>query len=85
MRRILVVTAVVGTAAALGLAALAVAPVLPTGSRPAATPSAVVGLTFEGANPDPVVAGNGRLPGVSNYLLGSDPGAGSPACPTTRG
>jgi hypothetical protein len=143
MRRILVITAVVGTAAALGLAALAVAPVLPTGTRPAATPSAgagraagpalaprfepnlgqadrqvrflsrgqgytmlmtgtgavlklrrpadpakgtpapqpsrpaadaVVGLTFEGANPDPVVAGNGRLPGVSNYLLGSDPG-----------
>ena len=43
MRRILVVTAVVGTAAALGLAALTVAPVLPTGSRPAATPSAGAG------------------------------------------
>jgi hypothetical protein len=40
MRRIPVITAVVGTAAALGLAALAVAPVLPTGTRPAATPSA---------------------------------------------
>jgi hypothetical protein len=34
---------------------------------------AVVGLTFERANPDPVVAGQGRLEGVSNYLLGSDP------------
>ena len=44
----------------------------PQPSRPAA--DAVVGLTFEGANPDPVIAGNGRLPGVSNYLLGSDPG-----------
>jgi hypothetical protein len=34
---------------------------------------AVIELTFEGANPDPVVAGRGRLEGVSNYLLGSDP------------
>jgi Beta-propeller repeat len=34
---------------------------------------AVIGLTFEGANPDPVVAGRGRLESVSNYLLGSDP------------
>jgi hypothetical protein len=44
----------------------------PQPSRPAT--DAVVGLTFEGANPDPVAAGNGRLPGISNYLLGSDPG-----------
>jgi hypothetical protein len=141
MRRILTITAVVGTAAALGLAALAVAPVLPTGTRPAAPPpagadraaaaalvprfepnlgqadrqvrflsrgqgytmlmtgtgavlklgtppqrrpgsaakltrpteQAVIGLTFEGANPDPVVTGDGRLAGVSNYLRGSDP------------
>ena len=41
-------------------------------SRPA--PEAVIGLAFEGANPDPVVAGHGRLAGVSNYLLGDDPG-----------
>jgi hypothetical protein len=34
---------------------------------------AVIGLTFEGANPDPAVAGQGRLESVSNYLLGSDP------------
>jgi hypothetical protein len=143
MRRILTITAVVGTAAALGLAALAVAPVLSGGARPAATPAggparaagpalaprfepnlgqadrqvrflsrgpgytmlmtgtgavlklrrpadraagsparrpsrpatdAVVGLTFEGANPDPVVTGQGRLAGVSNYLRGSDAG-----------
>ena len=40
-------------------------------SRPA--DQAVIGLTFEGANPDPVVTGNGRLAGVSNYLRGSDP------------
>jgi hypothetical protein len=40
-------------------------------SRPAA--QAVVGLTFEGANPDPAVAGQGLLEGVSNYLLGDDP------------
>jgi Beta-propeller repeat len=40
-------------------------------SRPAE--QAVIGLTFEGANPDPVVTGNGRLAGVSNYLRGSDP------------
>ena len=40
-------------------------------SRPAE--QAVVGLTFEGANPDPAVAGQGRLEGVSNYLLGADP------------
>jgi len=142
MRRILTITAVVGTAATLGLAALAVAPVLPSGTGPAARPSAaaaqgagpalaprfepnlgqadrqvrflsrgqgytmlmtgtgavlklrrpadrpagsppprpvrpasdtVVGLTFGGANPDPVVAGRGRLAGVSNYLRGSDP------------
>jgi hypothetical protein len=33
----------------------------------------VVGLTFEGANPDPAVAGQGLLEGVSNYLLGDDP------------
>jgi hypothetical protein len=33
----------------------------------------VIGLTFEGANPDPVVTGTGRLAGVSNYLRGSDP------------
>jgi hypothetical protein len=33
----------------------------------------VIGLTFEGANPDPVVTGDGRLAGVSNYLRGSDP------------
>jgi Beta-propeller repeat len=40
-------------------------------SKPAE--QAVIGLTFEGANPDPQVAGRGRLEGVSNYLLGSDP------------
>jgi hypothetical protein len=40
-------------------------------SKPAE--QAVIGLTFEGANPDPVVAGRGRLESVSNYLLGSDP------------
>jgi hypothetical protein len=40
-------------------------------SRP--TEQAVIGLTFEGANPDPVVTGNGRLAGVSNYLRGDDP------------
>jgi Beta-propeller repeat len=40
-------------------------------SRPAT--QAVVGLTFEGANPDPAVAGQGLLEGVSNYLLGDDP------------
>jgi hypothetical protein len=33
----------------------------------------VIGLTFEGANPDPLVDGRGRLGSVSNYLLGSDP------------
>jgi hypothetical protein len=137
MRRILTITAVVGTAAALGLAALTVAPVPPTGDGPATLPpaaaapaptprfepnlgqadrqvrflsrgqgytmlmtgtgavlklgvppkrtqgpaaklsrpteQAVIGLTFEGANPDPVVTGNGRLAGVSNYLRGDDP------------
>jgi hypothetical protein len=141
MRRILTITAVVGTAAALGLAALAVAPVPPTGDGPATPPPAaaaraagpaptprfepnlgqadrqvrflsrgqgytmlmtatgavlklgtpsqrnpgpaaqpsrpteraVVGLTFEGANPDPLVTGLGRLAGVSNYLRGDDP------------
>jgi hypothetical protein len=41
-------------------------------ARPAT--DAVVGLTFEGANPDPVVTGQGRLAGVSNYLRGDDPG-----------
>jgi hypothetical protein len=40
MRRILTITAVVGTAAALGLAALAVAPVPPTGDGPATRPPA---------------------------------------------
>ena len=40
-------------------------------SRPAE--QAVIGLTFKGANPDPVATGNGRLAGVSNYLRGSDP------------
>jgi hypothetical protein len=141
MRRILTITAVVAMAATLGLAALAVAPVLPTGAGPAArqpaaaaqgagpalaprfepnlgqadrqvrflsrgqgytmlmtgtgavlklgvspqrnqgpaakpsrpTEQAVIGLTFEGANPDPVVTGLGRLAGVSNYLRGDDP------------
>jgi Beta-propeller repeat len=37
------------------------------------TEQAIIGLTFVGANPDPVVAGRGRLESVSNYLLGSDP------------
>jgi hypothetical protein len=37
------------------------------------TEQATIGLTFVGANPDPVVAGRGRLESVSNYLLGSDP------------
>jgi hypothetical protein len=37
------------------------------------TEQAVIGLRFQGANPDPLVAGRGRLEGVSNYLLGSDP------------
>ena len=37
------------------------------------TEQAILGLTFVGANPDPVVAGRGRLKSVSNYLLGSDP------------
>jgi hypothetical protein len=41
------------------------------GSKPAE--QAAIGLTFEGANRDPLVAGRGRLEGVSNYLLGSDP------------
>jgi hypothetical protein len=41
-------------------------------SRPAA--EAVIGLAFESANPDPLVAGHGRLAGVSNYLRGDDPG-----------
>jgi hypothetical protein len=40
-------------------------------SKPAE--QAVIGLTFEGANRDPLVAGRGRLEGVSNYLLGGDP------------
>jgi hypothetical protein len=40
-------------------------------SKPAE--QAVIGLTFEGANPNPLVAGRGRLEGVSNYLLVSDP------------
>jgi hypothetical protein len=40
-------------------------------SKPAE--QAVIGLTFEGANRDPLVAGRGRLEGVSNYLLGSEP------------
>jgi Beta-propeller repeat len=44
------------------------------GAKPARlAEQAVIGLTFEGANPDPVVTGNGRLAGVSNYLRGSDP------------
>jgi hypothetical protein len=140
MRRILAITAVVGTAAALVLAALGAVPVPSGATRPARAPAAgaggaaaaltprfepnvgqagervrflsrgqgytmlmtadgavlklgrpagraagragaaaatsreaVVGLTFEGANPDPVVSGSGRLAGVSNYLLGSDP------------
>jgi beta-propeller repeat-containing protein len=43
--------------------------------RPTSKPAeqAVIGLTFEGANPDPVVVGRGRLESVSNYLLGNDP------------
>ena len=40
-------------------------------SKPAE--QAVIGLTFDGANPDALVAGRGRLDSVSNYLLGSDP------------
>lgn len=40
-------------------------------SKPAE--QAVIGLRFDGANPDPVVAGRERLDSVSNYLLGSDP------------
>ncbi len=32
-----------------------------------------VGLTFIGARPPPRIEGVGRLPGVSNYYLGSDP------------
>jgi hypothetical protein len=40
-------------------------------SKPAE--QAVIRLTFEGANPDSLVAGRGRLESVSNYLLGSDP------------
>jgi hypothetical protein len=40
-------------------------------SKPAE--QAVVELTFEGANRDPLVVGQGRLKSVSNYLLGSDP------------
>jgi hypothetical protein len=52
-------------------------------SRPAE--QAVIGLTFEGANPDPVVTGNGRLAGVSTTCGAATPTAGSPVCPTTRG
>jgi Beta-propeller repeat len=143
MRRILVITAAVGTAAALVFAAFRAAPDLSTGARPATGPPAgapgtveaalaprfepnlgqadgqvrflsrgqgytmlmtgdgavlklrrpagrtdgspaakpsrpatetVIGLAFEGANPDPVVSGHGRLAGVSNYLRGEDPG-----------
>jgi hypothetical protein len=49
------------------------------GTRPPGHPTskpaeqAVIGLTFEGANPDPVVVGRGQLESVSNYLLRNDP------------
>jgi Beta-propeller repeat len=62
------------TGAVLKLGGPAERPPRPSG-HPAAKPAeqARIGLTFEGANPDPVVAGRGRLESVSNYLLGSDP------------
>jgi hypothetical protein len=37
-------------------------------------PGDVLDLQLLGANPSPAAAGQGLLPGVSNYLLGSDPG-----------
>jgi hypothetical protein len=62
------------TGAVLKLGAPAMRPPRPSG-HPASKPAeqARIGLTFAGANPDPVVAGRGRLESVSNYLLGSDP------------
>jgi Beta-propeller repeat len=46
---------------------------LPGHLTPKPAEQAVIGLTFQGANPDPLVVGRGRLDSVSNYLLGSDP------------
>jgi hypothetical protein len=62
------------TGAVLKLGGPAERPPRPSG-HPASKPAeqARIGLTFAGANPDPVVAGRGRLESVSNYLLGSDP------------
>ena len=31
-----------------------------------------VGLKFDGANPRPTITGEDKLPGSSNYLIGSD-------------
>jgi len=35
--------------------------------------SSVVRLSFEGANPGPLITGMGLMPGVVNYFLGNDP------------
>lgn len=47
--------------------------------------SAVLHLVFEGANPTPDLAGARRLPGIVNYILGSDPSRWRTNLPTYAG
>jgi uncharacterized repeat protein (TIGR01451 family) len=49
------------------------------------TPSSVVRLHFEGANPAPAVVGVNRLPGIVNYFIGDDPALWRTNVPTYAG
>ncbi len=47
-----------------------------------ATPGATLEMDLVGAEPDPVIVGRDRLPGVVNYLKGSDPSGWHTGIPT---
>ncbi|MDY7076352.1 MAG: SBBP repeat-containing protein, partial [Chloroflexota bacterium] len=51
----------------------------------ASAATSVVHLRFEGANPTPMVAGVGRLPGIVNHFVGDNPAAWRTNIPTYAG
>jgi hypothetical protein len=51
-------------------------------ARHAATSTTALRLQFEGANPDPQIAGGEKLPGVVNYYLGNAPAKWHTGVPT---